>query len=80
MDEYLLKAIATAGGVGSIYFAGVIFFIGRRLLRLEEAQDRLTKMELIRLLASPHVGPDLKTVVSEQLEDVKVAEQRSKKP
>lgn len=78
MDELLLKLIA-GGGTGAT-LAGLIWFVGRRLLRLEEAFDRLTKMELLRLVASPHVGPDLKDAATEQLKDVETAIQRRLKP
>ncbi len=74
MEEFLLKLVA-GGGTGAV-LAGLIWFVGRRLLRLEESIDRLTKMELMRLLVSPHVAPDLKQAVAEQLEDVKKAETR----
>jgi len=79
MEEYILKTIAAVGSTGAI-LAGLIWFVGRRLLRLEEALDRLTKMELLRLVASPHVGHDLKEAAAIQLEDVKLAEIRRLKP
>lgn len=79
MEEFLLKAIAGGVGTGGV-LAGVIYFIGRRLLRLEEAFDRLTKMELIRLIASPHVGSELKEVAASLIKDVEVAETRRRKP
>lgn len=79
MEEYLLKAIATIGSTGAI-LAGLIWFVGRRLLRLEESFDRLTKMELLRLVASPHVAGDVKTAASEMLEEVKIAQVRRQKP
>lgn len=80
MEEYLLKSIATAGGIGGLYLVGLMIFIGKRLLRMEEAMDRLTKMELIRLVASPHVGPELKEAAASLIKEVEVAEQRRKRP
>lgn len=78
MEEFVLKLVA-GGGTGAV-LAGLIYFVGRRLLRLEESIDRLVRMELTRLLASPHVGPDLKQAVAEQLEEVKDAEKRRLQP
>ena len=78
MDELLIKLIA-GGGTGAT-LAGLIWFVGRRLLRLEEAFDRLTKMELLRLVASPHIGPDLKMAAAEQINEVEAAQARRKKP
>lgn len=80
MEEYILKLIAAGGGTAGACLAGLIWFVGRRLLRLEEAIDRLTKMELLRLVASPHVGPDLKDAASEQLKEVEAAQVRRRKP
>ncbi len=79
MEEYILKLIAATGSTGAI-LGGLIWFVGRRLLRLEEAFDRLTKMELLRLVASPHIGPDLKDAATEQLSEIETAMQRRKKP
>jgi len=77
MEEFL-RALAT-GGVTGIILGGVIYFIGRRLLGLEEAIDRLVRLDLLRLIASPHVSPEVKDAASDLLEEVKTAESRRDK-
>lgn len=78
MEETFLKLAASFGASG-VMLAGVIFFIGKRLLRLEEAFDRHTKMELMRLIVSPHVAPDVKNALENQLRDVELAEKRRRR-
>lgn len=96
MEEFLLKSIA-AGGTTAAILGGVIFFIGRRLLRLEdridsafqrfsdtlnrfsESLDRHSKMELVRLVASPHVSGEVKDSVTSQLKEIERADEGRKK-
>lgn len=78
MEETFLKLAASFGASG-VMLAGTIFFIGRRLLKLEAAFDRHTKMELMRLIASPHVSADVKNQLSEQLREVETAQHDQEK-
>ncbi len=68
MEEFL--KIAASFGATGFFLGAVIFFIGRRLLRLEEAVDRLVRMELMRLIASPHVANEVKNQMETQLKEV----------
>jgi hypothetical protein len=76
ISEYLLKAIATAGGIGSIYCAGLIYFIGRRLLWVCEAIDRQTKKDCYMLVASSDVHPNVKEAVTTLIKETEAAEQK----
>lgn len=44
-----------------------------RVERMEAAMDRLSKVELVRLVASPHVSDPVKETAAAMLEDVKTA-------
>ncbi len=72
MEETFLKLAASFGASG-VMLAGTIFFIGRRLLKLEAAFDRHTRMELMRLISSPHVSVDVKSQLESQLREVEDA-------
>lgn len=74
--EYLLKAVATAGGVGSIYCAALIYFIGRRVLWLCDAVDRQTKKDCYMLAASPDVHPHVKEAATALIKETEAAEQK----
>lgn len=68
--EEALKPLLTIGGFnGALVILG-IFYLGKRLARFEEALNRLTKGELLRLIASPHVTAEVKTEAASQLKDV----------
>ena len=41
---------------------------------MRDAVDRITRMELMRLVASPHVSPEVKTQLEEQLKEVENAQ------
>ena len=69
MQDFL-KIASDLGGIAGLMLAGLIYFVGRRLLRLEEAFDRHTRMELMRLIASPHVSTDVKLQLGSQLTEV----------
>jgi len=74
--EFLLKAIATAGGVGSIYCAGLIYFIGRRLLWVCEAIDRNTKKDCYMLVSDDSVHPKVREAVTNLIKETEAAEQK----
>jgi len=76
MTEYLLKLIATAGGVGSIYLAAVIYFIGRRLLWVCDALDRMTKKDCYMLVSSPDVHPQVRDAAAALIKETEAAEQK----
>lgn len=78
MEDLFLKSLVALGPVG-LMLGGVIWFIGRRLLRLEEAMDRLNRGDLLRLIASPHVAPEVKEKVSDLLKEVTTAEDSRRK-
>lgn len=75
MQEELLKAVATGGSMG-VVLAGVLYFIGRRVLRMEEAVDRNTKVIIVLKISDPHFPVEAKTFLAEQLEEVQKAETR----
>lgn len=79
MEEQLFKAASALGGFAGIACCALIFFIGKRLIGVEQALDRITRMELMRLIASPHVAPELKSELQSQLIEVEAAETRRKK-
>lgn len=73
MEDLFLKSLTQLGPIG-VMFGGLIWFIGRRLLRLEEAIDRLNRGDLLRLIASPHVTDEVKERVTGLLQEINVAE------
>lgn len=69
MEEYLKPLLTLGGFNGALVIIG-IFYLGRRLVRFEDALNRLTKGELLRLIASPHVTAEVKSEAAAQLKDV----------
>lgn len=59
-----------------LVLAGVLYFIGRRVLRLEEAVDRNTQVIIVLKIADPHIPAEAKSFLAEKLEEVKKAETR----
>lgn len=70
----MLKAATALGGFAGLMCFAIIWFLGRRILWLCEAFDRHTKMELLRLIASPHITKELKDTLALQLQDVEDAQ------
>jgi len=69
--------------MGVVLFC-VIYYIGRRLERLEESTarayrefadslDRMGRTELIRFIASPHVSADVKEAATDMLKETEAA-------
>lgn len=80
MSEFL-KLAADLGGFAGLVCVWIVWFIGSRLEKLEAAfyhlrdsWDRHTKMELMRLIVSPHVSQGVKTQLESQLRDVESVE------
>lgn len=69
MEEYLKPLLTIGGFNGALVIIG-IFYLGKRISRFEDALNRLTKGELLRLIASPHVTAEVKTEAAAQLKDV----------
>lgn len=78
MEEYL-KPLLTLGGFNGALVVIGIFYLGKRLIRFEEALNRLTKGELLRLIASPHVAAEIKSEAAAQLKDVNDAVEAASK-
>ena len=76
ITEYLLKAVATAGGIGSIYCAALIYFIGRRVLWLCDAVDRMTKKDCYMLVADANLHPNVREAVTTLIKETEAAEQK----
>jgi len=79
MEETFLKLAASLGGFAGLAFFGVCWLIGRRMLLLIAAIDRQTRMELLRLAVSPHVAPEVKDQLRQQLEAVEEALKQQEK-
>lgn len=69
MEEYLKPLLTVGGFNGALVIIG-IFYLGKWLRRVEEALNRLTYGELLRLSASPHVSAEVKSEVTARLKEV----------
>ena len=79
--EKIFELASTLGGFAGLACAAIIWYLGREIVSLKEeviaesrrtreALDRMTRMELMHLIASPHVSTDMKTQLGEQLREV----------
>ncbi len=78
MEEFL-KPLATNAGIAGIILIWHLLVVGRKLARMEEAINRLTNSNLLRLAASPLISNDIKDEVARLLEENKAADERRKK-
>lgn len=79
MEESILKAMSAAGGFAGVMCFLIAWFIGRRLLRVESALDRNTRLEAYRLTSSPHVSEEVRKAITEILHETEQAEKESNK-
>lgn len=77
--EEILKMLASSAGTAGIILAWHLLVVNYRLKKIDEALDRLTRTDLIRLVASPHVGADAKEAAGVILQEVDAAEADRKK-
>jgi len=84
MDEIYRLIVNAGGGFAGLIAAFTVFYVGRRVERLEtavaERTDRieralwqLNKTDLLRLAASQHLTPALKEALAEHLTSVNKA-------
>lgn len=75
----ILEIGSRLGGFAGFACVWIVWFFGTRLDRLEKAFDRHTRMELMRLIVSPHVSPEVKAQLESQLVEVQTVEARRSK-
>lgn len=80
MEELTLKLASALGGFAGLAFVLVCHLIGRRLLWLCEALDRMTKKDLLKLVGSHQITVEEKEAATLLLEDIETAKHRRKKP
>lgn len=78
MEEFL-KPLLTNAGVAGIILAWHLLVVGKRMSMVEEALNRLTRSNLLRLVASPGISPEVKAEVAGLLEETDSAETERKK-
>lgn len=69
MDE-ILKMLASGAGTAGVILAYQLLVTAKRLLKIEEAIDRSTRTDLLRLVSSPHVEPEVKEAAAAILKEV----------
>ncbi len=85
MEETVIKLASTLGGFAGLVCVALIIFLGKEVIALgktlrEELRvmagsiDRITRMELMRLIASPHISTEVKNQLGEQLKEVEDAQ------
>lgn len=78
MEEILRALISNAGLAGAI-LAWHLLIVNRKLSRMEEAINRLTHANLLRLVGSSHIGSDVKEEAARVLKDNDESEEARKK-
>lgn len=87
MDE-LLKLLAGSGAMGAVVYMLLVRInpkldeiatgIYKRMLALEATHDRNATATSLRLIATPHILPEIKERASDIIEQAKLAEEARK--
>ena len=78
--EEVIKGILSGAGVAGAVLVWHLLVVDRRLRKIEEAIDSSTRADILRLIASPHVAPEVKEKAGEFIKDLDDrAEDRTKK-
>ena len=78
MEQNILQMMSAAGGFAGVVVFALIYYIGRRLVFVEQAMTALNRMDLMRIAASPHISDEVKRAVAEELKALEKRAEASK--
>ncbi len=78
MPAELLQIAGSLGGFAGLAYVLHIFTVGREVKFLRDAIERQTKKDLLMLVASNHVHPEVKEAAAVLIEEIKTSEIKRK--